>query len=134
TGYPQLHARVQEATVSEVGVVDSYLFYIEGNATTAVIARTHGAQVLNDLVDVTLTPNMVVGERYRLRFKVQGADPVSLDGIIEHFVSPNWMSIGEATFVHSDALRIDGPGTVGFSGSQDDTDPYIYDNFTESPL
>lgn len=134
TGYPQIHSRIQENTVSAVGNLDSYLFYIPADPKTATLSRTRGLENLSDLTTATLTESLVPGERYRLSLRVSGANPVSLLGTVEHFTGGAWQMIGQTSFLDTDPSRLDDAGSVGFSASADDTDRYRYDNFMRTPL
>ncbi|MEO7113558.1 MAG: hypothetical protein ABI183_24175 [Polyangiaceae bacterium] len=133
-GFPQIHSRIQENTVSAIGNLDSYLFYIPDGSESATLSRTRGLENLTDLATATLSETLQPGERYRLTLRVAGADPVSLLGSVEHFTSGAWKMIGETTFLDSDPSRLDDAGSTGFSASNGDTDQFRYDNFTRTPL
>ncbi len=132
-GYPQIHSRIQDNTIGAAGTVDSYLLYIPSSTSMATLSRTRGLENLTDLSSATLSEAMVPGERYRLRLRVVGQNPVGLTGIVEHYTGV-WTMIGETTALDSDPTRLDGAGTVGFSASNGDTEPYQYDNFMRTPL
>ena len=134
-GYPQIHSRIQANTVAVAGTVDSYLFYVSDSPSTATVSRTRGQENLNDFASATLSPPLVGGERYRLTLRVSGAKPVFLLGVVEHFTSGNWATIGQVTAQDSDpSQELDDAGSVGFSGSNDDDASYSYDNFMRTPL
>ena len=134
SGYPQIHSRIQQNTVSAVGNLDSYLFYIPDDPSRAILSRTRGLENLSDLTTATLSESLTVGERYRLTLRVSGSNPVSLLGRVEHFTASTWQTIGQTTFLDSDPTRLDDAGSVGFSASTADSDLYRYDNFMRTPL
>jgi hypothetical protein len=134
-GYPQIHSRIQQNTITGAGAADAYLLYISDSTTNATISRTRGQTNLTDFASATLSPPLVAGERYRLTLRVSGANPVFLYGMVEHFSAGSWVMIGQVTAADSDSTQqLDDAGSVGFSASAEDPVPYVYDNFMRTPL
>jgi hypothetical protein len=133
SGYPQIHSRIQRDTIVLPGTVDSYLFYVPGG-TSATISRTRGAENLSDLATSNTSEPLLVGDRYRLTLRVSGENPVLLSGMVEHFSSGSWTVIASVAGTDSDPSQLDDAGSTGFSGSNNDGNPYFYDNFMRTPL
>jgi hypothetical protein len=134
-GYPQIHARIQPSTVTTAGMLDSYILFVNGTTTTAIIARQHGGSSGYTTVGtVNISPALATGTRYRMILTVTGTSPVTLTGAIQDLSGAIPMSVGTATVADSASNRITTPGTVGFAGGRPEVDGnYFYDNFTREP-
>ena len=146
--FPQVHARVQRDTVELYNTLSSYIFYVDDVADTplAVLAinnpLTPGFRSECYLAAIPLPGPLAVGERYRLRLRVTGTNPVQLWGGLEWLSNGQWVPLASGTAAHDSqtqptpGLYCDGnympppivtPGSVGFSKYVNRTD--TYDNF-----
>jgi len=146
SGFAQLHARIQRDNVAEPETLRSYIFYIDDTRPppgAAVIAVGHDIPGVNEcnIQPLPFTTPLELGERYRLRFSVTGANPVLLEGNVDQFVDGQWQSVVSGAIQHDANTTPDpyfcGPGYVpdqivnggatGFSKWSNEAD--IYDNF-----
>ncbi len=149
--YPQLHSRVQMSTVGFGWTLDSYIFFIDdsvANPARAMFgittAPTIGTRNECYISPVPLPAPLVVGERYRLRFRVSGTAPVVLWGAVDQYSNGAWTQIAQGTVNHTPSTPVnpniycDGPnptmpqpltsaGVSGLAKWTNRTD--TYDNF-----
>lgn len=126
-GFPQIFNRVQTDTVQITNVLDGYIFYIDNNATRAVLGRQRGNSFLTTLDTLALSSPLQAGQRYRLRLRAQGTNPVQLYAAVESFDGVSWNVIGQTTVPDSAPNRIQTAGSSGFSGFVESN--YDFDNF-----
>ncbi len=134
--FPQIHARVQTATVLAPDVVDSYLLYMEEDTNKVHIARNRGSNgaVIKKTILVPLA--LPATQSFRLRLRVTGRAPVKVEGFVERVVDESTViTLGQETFEDSEADRIQTPGSVGLStfSASDAGSGYTYDNFVRIP-
>jgi hypothetical protein len=104
--FPQLHARVQGNTVGQPNTLHSYILYVEDGITPNGLAIAVQPPVYATgecIIRVIQFPTLPqVGERYRLRFNVSGAYPVTLTGIMERFnaTAGTWETFVSGSIVH----------------------------------
>jgi hypothetical protein len=130
-GFPQLHARIQEATVNLPDAIDSYLLFpSNGGTTNMTIARATGTSGYYGLATFPLGTPLELGSTYRFTLSVQGTTPVALSASVERFDGNIWTTIGAVTANDAASSRIAAAGSVGFSASNADlTSQFAYDNF-----
>ena len=138
-GYPQIHARVQRSTIATANTLDGYLLYVNGTAGNGVmfgnVTRQHGSILPPPLATFTISPELALGQTYRLRLAVRGASPVQLDGFVEHQAGSSWTVIGSVSMVDTDVTAVAAPGAIGFDAGQPEAAGYYtYDNFTYTSL
>ena len=79
--YPQVHARVQRDTVGEPGLLSSYTLFFDSYAGNGQIHITPIQDWYECYIATwDLTVPFQEGERYRLRFRVSGTNPVQNAG------------------------------------------------------
>ena len=145
-GFAQLHARSRRATITTPNLLESYILYIEDFLyPNGGLAFAIGP----DLVDtgeciirlVPLPSPLQDGERYRMRFRVTGSNPVQLEGSVGWFDGTGWQELISDTVIHDDNTPpdpfycdpgympppIEVAGASGFSKWADA--PENYDNF-----
>lgn len=149
--YPQLHGRVQMSTVAFGWTLDSYIFFIDDsvqNPSRAMFAITSAPQIgaRNEcyIAPLPLPSTLVVGERYRLRFRISGTAPVVLWGAVDQYSSGSWTQIAQGSVNHTPSTQVDpslycdgpnptmpppitNPGVSGLAKWVNRTD--VYDNF-----
>lgn len=132
-GYPQLHLRVQADTVVQVGTLDSYAVFIDTadpNNPVLTVNRILGG----DFGDVSTMPvELDVAAQYRLRGRVTGTGPVTIEGFLEVDAGGEWDVVAETSLVDMSMTMLDGPGTVGLSG-HDDISTIVLDDFGYTEL
>jgi len=145
-GFAQLHARTQRNTIATPDLLESYILYVEdflgpnGGLSFAI-----GPDQVNTgecIIDILpFTNPLVIGERYRMTFRVTGTNPVQLDGSIDWFDGTVWQEHISGTVIHDDNSQPDpfycdpgfmppplaAPGASGFSKWTNS--PEDYDNF-----
>jgi len=117
-GYPQLHMRVQAGDVDEPGSLTSYAVFVDSADVTApqlTVNRIAGPG-FGPAESVAIDPNPVDAERYRLRGRVTGTDPVIVEGFFEVQIDGAWEVRAQAMLVDDADARIVTAGTVGGSG------------------
>lgn len=127
-GIPQIYARV-----SNVGItgLDAYLCFYSSSGDLE-LRRQNGAEE-NDLA-LGVTPlQFAVGTDYRLRMRVQGANPVQVECVYEEITAGGSVELGFVSAMDSDAGAHTGPGVVGFS-THTSSQPYRYDDFSAVEL
>lgn len=131
-GVPQMFVRVQHATVLTTGVYDGYNLWFPGTNSQANLARQVGSAGSVTLQSLTVSPGLTTGQRYRLRMRAQGTNPVQLAAFVEQWNGNGWMVIGSAMHADSDAARFDTAGAMGFASNNNTA--YFYDNFSYTAL
>jgi hypothetical protein len=126
-GNPQIHARVQEADFDVADSVTGYILFVN-NRSQLIITRQEAATFATAFSE-PVSPLLVLGDRYRLRFVLAGADPVQLDGYLEaEGPGGTWMPHTEVHVTDADPTRIATPGYLGFSGNTEQ-EHFTYDDF-----
>ena len=138
-GYPQVEARIQRDTLATANTLDGYLLYIEGvtgnGLGTAALTRQHGTTLPPPLVTFPLSPELALGETYRLRLSVRGVAPVFLDGFVELKSGASWIVIGSVSTTDAAANAVGSAGAIGFAtGQPEAAGYYTYDQFSYQPL
>jgi hypothetical protein len=112
--YPQLHARVQPGSVIFPWTLDSYIFFIDDLVTdparamfAVTVAPTIGSRNECYISMLPLPAPLVVGERYRLRFRVSGTSPVTLWGAVDQYSNGAWTQLTSGTTTHSTGTTVD---------------------------
>jgi hypothetical protein len=107
--FPQVHARIQRDTITGNDQLHDYLFFVDGfepdpgRAMIAIQPPTTGPQNYECyMLAVPFPTRLVVQDRYRLRFQVQGTDPVVLTGTVDRFDGNTWQVFATATALHDD--------------------------------
>ena len=131
-GYPQLVVRLQSATAANADVFDAYVLYINNSTTQAILGRQNGNAFVATLTTLNLTTALNTTDRFRLRLRATGTNPVQLDAYVERLVGVIWTTIGQASFADSAAARIAAAGSTGFGGYTESS--YLYDNFVRVDL
>ena len=129
-GFPQLHVRVQAATVGSPNILDSYIIFVNSSNTEAILGRQRGSNLVLTLAVIAMDPPLNTTDKFRLRLRATGTNPVELTAFVERFTSGTWQVIGLGAASDSSADRLASAGSVGFSGAA--SDHYHYDNFTRT--
>ena len=127
-GYPQLWARLQTDTVGTANVADSYILYVDNSPTTAILGRQRGSSFVFPLAILYMDTPFNSSDRFRMRLRAVGTNPVALTAYIERLGQSGWEVIGQTSASDSAANRISTPGSVGFGGYVEGN--YSFDNFT----
>lgn len=132
TGSPQIFVRAQPGTVASAGEYDGYLLYVAGSSggATVNLGRQRGSVFVVTLASTTLDTPLDTNTDFRLSLRAVGANPVMLRAQIDRRVAGAWTMVGEIVTTDADALRLDSPGSVGFSGDSNGT--IAYDDFTRT--
>lgn len=138
-GFPQVEARVQRSTLNTANTMDGYLLYINGTSgnglSQAEITTNHGTVLPAPLVTFPLSPQLALGETYRLRLAVRGTSPVRLDGAVEHVVGTASTTIGSVSTTDTTGAPVTTAGAIGFDAGQPEAAGYYtYDHFTYTAL
>ena len=131
-GYPQLFTRVQSATVGVPNSIDGYILYINNSGSEAVLGRQEGASFVTRLATVNISPALNTTDRYRLRLRTTGANPVQADAFVERWNGSAWIVDGQASVVDASGAAVTGAGSTGFGGYVEAS--YAYDNFSVTDL
>lgn len=131
-GYPQVFVRAQAGTIATSGQLDAYLLYVNDSATQAILARQRGGNYDTPLATFGLSTALNTTDRFRLRLRAEGGNPVQLGAFVERLVSGNWQIIGQAAFSDVATARIATAGSVGIGGYVETN--YRYDNFSRTSL
>lgn len=131
-GYPQILVRAQTDTITTVDTLDAYLLYMSDSATNATLARQRGAGYDTALSTFTLSQALNTTDRYRLRLRATGTNPVQLAAFVERWNGSSWQIIGQTSFSDGSSSRIATAGSVGFGGYIETS--YRYDNFSRASL
>jgi hypothetical protein len=110
--FPQVHARVQRDTIAQPDTLESYLLFVDGfepSPGRAIIARQApvSGQFECYMLAIPFPSPLQPTDRYRLRFQVTGANPVTLTGIVERLAGTVWEEFASGTTVHTDATAPD---------------------------
>lgn len=134
TGSPQIFIRVVSSTASTPGAYDGYLLYVAGGSGGAdiVLGRQRGTPFVVTLATTTLVSPLDTMSEFRLSLRAEGVDPVMLRAQVERLEGTTWTLLGEIVTTDADPTRLDGAGSVGFSG--DATGTVIYDDFSRTLL
>jgi hypothetical protein len=131
-GYPQVLVRAQTDTIATTNMLDAYLLYMAESNSTATLARQRGNAYDTPLVTFAVSPAINTTDRYRLRLRATGTNPVQLNAYVERWTGSVWQIIGQAAFSDGSSSRISTAGSVGFGGYIETT--YRYDNFARANL
>lgn len=131
-GYPNVAVRVQSSTVASANMLDAYLLYLNNSGTQALLARQRGGAYDTQLATFGVSPAINTTDRYRLRLRAVGTNPVVLNAFVERLVGSSWVTSGQATFNDVANDRIATAGSVGFGGYIETS--YRFDNFTRTNL
>ena len=119
--FPQVHARVQRDTVELSNTLASYIFYVEDSRPlpgylSIAINQANWGEGECIIGSIPLPSALIAGERYRLRFRITGAYPVSLTGYLDWFNGQSWELFAQGAVIHDDNTQPDpyycGPGYV----------------------
>jgi len=145
--FPQLHARIQRDSITMPDTLEDYLLFVDGFAPApgrAIIARQQPVtgQFECYMLAIPFPIPLHQTSRYRLRFQVTGANPVTLTGIVELLAGTTWQLFASGTTIHDNTTQRDPSlycdpgslappittaGAVGFAKWQ--TNNEVYDNF-----
>jgi len=150
--FPQVHARIQRNTIEQPDTLEDYMIFVDGFAPSpgrAVIARQAPVQGQFEcyMLGIPFPSPLQQTDRYRLRLRVVGDNPVTLTGFVDRFDGTAWQVFATGSIVH-DAntqpipgdycqpgfmpLPITTAGAVGFAKWT--TANQVYDNFSWTNL
>jgi len=112
---PQCGLRVQPEDIDTPGSVTGYLLFINGSSGLLTISRQIAGAFTQEHIQA-MTGAVEVGPLYRLRLRVEGSDPVILDGYLEQFVADEWVLHSETHGIDDTAEQISQPGTLVVGG------------------
>jgi hypothetical protein len=134
-GFPQLHTRVQADDVATLGSLTSYVVFVDSDdpldPRLTVNRIAGGAFGPGD--SVSIAPPPVAVETYRLRSRVTGTDPVTVEGFFEVLVSDAWEVRTEVMLVDVAEDRIVVAGTMG-GGGHVALQHFVLDDFSYTPI
>jgi hypothetical protein len=116
-GSPQCVLRTQLEDIDVPDSVTGYLLFVSGGSGDVTITR----QIAGTFTQEHVTPlaaDPIVGDLYRLRLRVQGTDPVMLDGYLEHWTGEAWEIHTEVHGMDASENRLTTPGTLAVGGHQ----------------
>lgn len=127
-GNPQIHARVQPDDVEVADSVTCYLLYVD-DSDLLHISRQEAGQFAGEATQPLAEP-LDLGSVYRLRMRIEGEDPVSVDGYLERAIArePGWAVHTEVHLVDDSPSRILTAGRLGFSANRE-LEYFEYDDF-----
>ena len=148
--FPQVHARIQRDTIDQPDTLEDYMIFVDGFAASpgrAVIARQAPVpgQFECYMLGIPFPSPLQQTDRYRLRLRVVGANPVTLTGSVDRFDGTAWQAFASGTIVHDNNTQpipgdfcdpgfmpppIATAGAVGFAKWT--TANQVLDNFTWS--
>jgi hypothetical protein len=131
-GYPQVLVRAQTDTIATTDTLDAYLLYMSDSASNATLARQRGSGYDTALSTFALSQALNTSDRYRLRLRATGANPVELAAFVERWNGTSWQVLGQTAFSDGSSSRISTAGSVGFGGYVETS--YRYDNFSRANL
>ncbi len=110
--FPQVHARVQRNTITLSDTLQSYIFFVDGFEPAPGRAIIAVQPPLTDqfecyIVAIPFPAALQASERYRLRFRVTGVNPVVLTGIVERFAGSAWQVFASGTVNHDASTQRD---------------------------
>jgi hypothetical protein len=127
--FPQVHARVQRDTITQANTLNDYLFFVDGfepSPGRAIIARQQAVagQFECYMLAIPFPSPLQTSQRYRLRFRVTGTAPVTLQGFVERYNGTGWDPFASGTITHSS------------TGTSPPRDPNLYCNpgFLPAPV
>lgn len=126
--FPQVHARVQTGTVGQNNTLDSYVLYYDSSKSAALLGRARGTGSVFPLATFALSSVPQPSEPFRLRLRVKGAAPVTLEAFVERVRDS--AVLGAQTYSDEAPDRIDTAGSVGISDNQ--SSGYTLDNFSRT--
>jgi hypothetical protein len=133
SGYPQLHLRVQAETVEDPTSLDSYAVFID-TADPFNLLLTVNRIAGPGFGNVMTAPvSLDESNRYRLRGRVTGIDPVMIEGYLELDTGSDWEIMAQTSLLDDDPTRLMKQGTVGLSG-HDDISALALDDFGYTEL
>lgn len=142
--FPQVHLRALRDNITEPDALISYTAFIyDENPVTLNVTTIWDFQECY-LGQFPLSEPLILGDRYRLRFRVVGVNPIRLSANLDHFVTDQWQNIATGSMIHDDNTQpipgawcsigympppsmYDHSGAVGFAKYIYQTDEY--DNF-----
>lgn len=116
-GSPQCGLRIQLEDIDVPDSLTGYLLFINGNSGDLTITRQIDGTFTQQHI-TPLTSEPIVGELYRLRLRIEGTDPVVLDGYMEQWTGDAWELHTEVHGMDGDDARIAAPGTLAVGGHQ----------------
>lgn len=125
SGTPQVFARVQPDVRSREGASAYLCFYTNSGY---VQLRRNNVAVETDLAQSGMPVPYNLGDEYRLRLRVEGADPVQLLCALDVLMGERWSELASVMTTDDDAEALVEAGSVGFSTNVG-TQPYRYDDF-----
>ena len=134
-GYPQLHLRVQADDVGTAGSLTSYAVFVDSDDVLApqlTVNRIAGPG-FGPSESMPIEPPPVDIERYRLRGRVTGTDPVMVEGFFEVEIDGSWEVRAQTLLVDAAADRITQAGTVG-GGGHLALQHFVLDDFGYAPI
>ena len=126
-GVPQIIARVDHASILTASAYTGYNLWFSSNDTVNIGRQVGGTVPSANLAAIGVSPTITTGQTYRLRLRVEGTDPVLLEGFVERFDGMNWLVIGTASVADSAPERIVTAGAMGFACNTNTA--FFYDNF-----
>jgi len=150
--FPQVHARIQRNTIEQSNTLEDYMIFVDGFAASpgrAVIARQApvAGQFECYMLGIPFPSPLQQTDGYRLRFRVEGANPVTLTGFVDRFDGTAWQAFASGSVVHDNSTQpipgdfcapgfmpppITTAGAVGFAKWR--TANEVLDNFTWTNL
>ncbi|MEM6990104.1 MAG: hypothetical protein AAF721_06395 [Myxococcota bacterium] len=127
---PQVHVRIQEDSLAEVGEETAYLLYVPNTSTLTFTRVELGSFALS--ASEVIDPPLIMGPTYRLRFAVSGVDPVELTGSVETLSEGTWTVLQTIAVTDDDPSRIQDAGSYGASAHFDPV--FEYDNYSAMQL
>ncbi len=103
--FPQVHGRIQRNTVDQADTLDDYMIFVDGFAPSpgrAVIARQAPVRGQFEcyIVAIPFPSPLQSTDRYRLRLRVEGANPVTLTGFVDRFDGTAFQAFASGSVVH----------------------------------
>ena len=116
-GSPQCALRTQLEDIEVPDSVTGYLLFVSGSSGDFTITRQIGGVFTQEHV-APLAADPIVGDLYRMRLRVQGTDPVMLDGYLEHWTGADCEIHTEVHGMDATDARLTTPGTLAVGGHQ----------------
>ena len=115
-GYPALFVRGQSATIAAATSLDAYILYVNNSGNSIVLARQRGTNYDEPLSTFGLSSSFNATDRYRMRLRATGTNPVELAAFVERWTGSAWQTLGQTTASDTAANRVTGAGSVGIGG------------------